>query len=64
MNVEANYVDTHGQSEIAFAFCNLLGFNLMPRIKSIGRQKLYRPEANSPDSYSNLQKILTRIDLH
>lgn len=28
-------------------FCNLLGFNLMPRIKSIGRQKLYRPEASS-----------------
>lgn len=26
MNVESNYVDTHGQSEIAFAFCSLLGF--------------------------------------
>jgi TnpA family transposase len=24
-----NYVDTHGQSEVAFAFCHLLGFQLL-----------------------------------
>src|SRR5699024_3672847 len=29
MDVEKNYVDTHGQSEIGFAFCLLLGFRLM-----------------------------------
>lgn len=29
MEVEKNYVDTHGQSEVAFAFCHLLGFQLM-----------------------------------
>ena len=28
MTVEKNYVDTHGQSEIAFAFSYLLGFEL------------------------------------
>src|SRR5690625_3585039 len=28
MDVEKNYVDTHGQSEIGFAFCHLLGFRL------------------------------------
>jgi TnpA family transposase len=30
MKVEKNYVDTHGQSVVAFAFCHLLGFQLMP----------------------------------
>jgi TnpA family transposase len=60
MKIEENYVDTHGQSEVAFAFCHLLGFNLMPRIKRIHSQKLYRPEINNPDAYSNLQDILTK----
>lgn len=60
MEVEKNYVDTYGQSEVAFAFCYLLGFDLMPRIKSIGRQKLYRHDINMNDAFSNLQPILTR----
>lgn len=60
MKIEENYVDSHGQSEVAFAFCHLLGFNLMPRIKRIHSQKLYRPESNNPDAYINLQDILTR----
>jgi len=30
------FVDTHGQNLVAFAFCRLLGFELMPRIKNIG----------------------------
>ncbi len=60
MEIEKNYLDTHGQSEVAFAFCYLLGFDLMPRIKSIGRQKLYRPDINMNDAFPNLQPILTR----
>jgi len=44
MQVERNYVDTHGQSEIGFAFCSLLGFQLLPRLKNLHAQKLYRPE--------------------
>ena len=48
MSVEKNYVDSHGQSEVAFAFCHLLGFELLPRLKGISRQKLYRPKAGSP----------------
>jgi TnpA family transposase len=60
MEIERNYVDTHGQSEVAFAFCHVLGFNLMPRLKNIGKQKLYRPDAGIPERYSNLQPILTR----
>ena len=60
MEVEKNYVDSHGQSEVAFAFCHLLGFELMPRLKRIHAQKLYRPSAGKPDSYKNLRLVLTR----
>ena len=36
MRVEKNFVDSHGQSEVAFAFCHLLGtVRLMPRLKRI-----------------------------
>jgi TnpA family transposase len=42
MEVEKNYVDSHGQSEVAFAFTHLLGFQLMPRLSRIKTQKLYR----------------------
>ena len=45
MAVNKQYVDTHGQSEVAFAFCHLLGFHLMPRLKNIARQKLSLPDA-------------------
>ena len=60
MEVKKNYVDSHGQSEIAFAFTHLLGFQLMPRLKRMKVQKLYRPHVGQPDSYANLQPILTR----
>jgi TnpA family transposase len=35
MEVEKQYVDSHGQSEVAFAFTHLLGFELMPRLKAV-----------------------------
>ena len=60
MEVEKNYVDTGGQSEVGFAFCHLLGFHLLPRLKGIHRQKLYRPIAGQPDAYPHLQTILER----
>ena len=60
LTVERNYVDTHGQSEVAFAFCHLLSFQLMPRFKAIHRQKLYRPTRGARDAYPNLQPILRR----
>jgi TnpA family transposase len=47
--------NSHGQSTAAFAFCRLLGFQLMPRLKAIYVQKLSRP-----DAYPNLQAILTK----
>lgn len=60
MDVQKNYVDSHGQSEVAFAFTHLLGFQLMPRLKRIKVQKLYRPHVGQSDAYPNLQPILTR----
>lgn len=60
MSVQKQYVDSHGQSEVAFAFCNLLGFRLLPRLKGIHRQKLYRPQVGQPEAYPNLQLVLTR----
>ena len=51
MAVDRQYVDSHGQSEVAFAFCRLLGFQLLPRLKAIHKQKLYRPEAGKPEAY-------------
>ena len=43
MTVERQYLDSHGQSEIGFAFSHLLGLQLLPRLKRIARQKLKRP---------------------
>ncbi len=60
MEVDRQYVDSHGQSTVAFAFCRLLGFELLPRLKAIHAQKLYRPEIGKADAYKNLQLILTR----
>ncbi len=45
MEVDRQYVDSHGQSTVAFAFSRLLGFQLLPRLKAIHSQTLYRPEA-------------------
>lgn len=60
MTVERNYVDSHGQSEMAFAFCHLLGFDLMPRLKRIGVQRLYLPAPGTKADYPNLQPVLQR----
>ena len=56
MEVERQFVDSHGQSEVAFAFCRLLGFELMPRLKGIHRQRLYRPEPGKV--YQNLAPVM------
>src|SRR5216683_6228836 len=48
------------KSEVPFAFCHLLGFRLLPRLKDIASQKLARPEAGNPSDYEHLQPILTK----
>ncbi len=60
MNVEKNYVDSHGQSEVAFAFSYLLGFDLLPRLKGINTQVLYVPNNGDAKRYPNLGPVLTR----
>ena len=60
MEVERQYVDSHGQSEVAFAFSHILGFDLLPRLKAIARQKLYLVAAADAEQYGHLESILTR----
>ncbi len=60
MKVEANYVDTHGQSEIGFGITKLLGFDLLPRIKRINKCKLYRPAAGESGLWPGLGPAMTR----
>jgi TnpA family transposase len=49
--IDRQYVDSHGQSTVAFAFCRLLGFQLLPRLKASHSQKLYRPDVGQPEAY-------------
>ena len=60
MQVDRNYVDTHGQSEVAFAFCHLLGFQLMPRFKNLHAQKLSLPAPGMADNYPHLEHVLQK----
>ena len=43
MEIESQYVDSHGKSELGFALSYLEGFDLLPRYKTIGNQKIYLP---------------------
>ena len=60
MSVDKNYVDTHGQSEVGFAFAHLLGFQLMPRIRNIQNQKLYLPAKGQKQQFKHLTAIIKR----
>lgn len=61
MEIQRQYVDSHGQSAVGFAFCHLLGFELAPRLKAIARQKLALPAAGMRDSLPNLAPILSGV---
>ena len=61
MRVEKNFVDSHGQSEVAFAFCHLLGgVRLMPRLKRIKYERLYLPDTGMAGAFPNLAGVLSR----
>jgi hypothetical protein len=61
MRVEKNFVDSHGQSEVAFAFCHLLGtVRLMLRLKRIKYERLYLPAKGIAGKFLNLIGVLTR----
>jgi TnpA family transposase len=61
MRVEKNFVDSHGQSEVAFAFCHLLGgVRLMPRLKRLKYERLYLPDKGMVGAFPNLVGVLSR----
>jgi TnpA family transposase len=61
MDIDKTYVDTHGQSEVGFAFCHLLGFQLLPRLKHLSKQRLYRASPQEDGAaYAHIQALLTR----
>lgn len=60
MEIDSQYVGSHGQSEVAFSFSYILGFDLLPRLKAIARQKLYVSAITDAEQYTNLEPILTR----
>ena len=61
LEIRRQYVDSHGQSEVAFAFCKLLGFELAPRLKAIARQKLCLPRPGMKGDLPNLMPILSEV---
>ena len=58
MEIDKAYVDTHGQSTLAFGVSEFLAFDLLPRLKNIHSQKLYFPSQNQRSEYKNLDIIL------
>jgi len=59
MVVDRQYTDTHGASIVGFAFAHMLDFRLMPRLKNIGRSRLYRPAAGEDKNWPALAPVLS-----
>jgi len=57
LEIDRQFVDTHGQSIVGFAFCHLLGFELMPRFKNIAPQKLIRAVPKAERSYTHIEPL-------
>jgi TnpA family transposase len=60
MNIERNMVDTHGQSEVGFAFARVFGLALLARFKEIGSKRLYVPDAAFAARLPNLKPVLRK----
>ncbi|MEV5554772.1 Tn3 family transposase [Nonomuraea wenchangensis] len=60
MNVETNYVDSHGATLIGFGITRLLNFDLIARFKQINVMKLYLPGRGDRFAYPLLRPALTR----
>ena len=59
VDIDIDYVDTHGASIVGFAFAHLLHYSLLPRLKNIGAARLNRPDAGD-HTWSELAPILSR----
>jgi TnpA family transposase len=64
MTIHKQYVDSNGQREVGFAFCRLLTFDLLPRLKGIRRQKLYTFDSGGAERYPNLRSIFSSKKLN
>lgn len=60
MQIKQHYVDSHGQSEVAFGMCQLLGYDLCPRLKPIHTQRLALVDAADAAQYPHFKPILSR----
>ncbi len=58
MQIKQQMTDSHGQSEIGFAFSHLLGFRLLPRLKPIHSQRLAVSAASDQEQYPHLKEVL------
>ncbi len=60
MTVEANCVDSHGQSELGFAFCRFLYVELLPWLKRMKYERLYLPDTSMKNTFPHLTGVLAR----
>ena len=60
MEVEQNFVDSHGASFVGFGITRLLDFDLIARFKQISTMKLYVPGRGDQYAYPELAPALTR----
>jgi TnpA family transposase len=58
MTIKRQMTDSHGQSEIGFAFSHLLGFRLLPRLKPIHSQRLAVSATGDQEQYPHLKEAL------
>lgn len=61
MEIQRQYIDSHGQTAVGFAFCHLLGFELASRLKAISRQNLVLPAAGMRTHLPHLAPILSNV---
>jgi TnpA family transposase len=59
-DIQKSYVDSNGQSLVAFGFSYLLDFALLPRLKGIGSERLYTPNTDHVE-LKNISRILVRV---
>jgi hypothetical protein len=60
LDLEEHYTDTHGYTEINFAAFAMLGRRFCPRIRGVGKQRLYRLDARR--DYGPLAGLVSRAD--
>ncbi|MBF0398926.1 MAG: Tn3 family transposase, partial [Desulfobacterales bacterium] len=60
MRIDKNFVDSHGQSEVAFPFCRFIFVELCPRLKRLKYERIYLSEKNMESKLIHLKGVLGR----